>query len=192
MLALLVLFGMLGLATVTDLARHKIYNWTTYPAFVLGIVLSVAQSVIVTVSSSVELQTRWRNLIGAVSPMDCLYGLLACGLLLLVCVLLFAGQVGGGDVKLLTASGALLGFDRGLEMLLWTFVLAAAVGMIGLIWKVGPLRMAGFMRRMAFSWFTWRRGAFLTDDEKKMISPPLYLAPSALMAAIIVRFSLIQ
>lgn len=192
MLATVVLFAFLSLATVTDLSRHKIYNWTTYPGAAFAIALSVAQSLLLRVSGTSDWQSRLIYWLGAVSPGDCLAGLLGCGALLLVCFVLFAGQVGGGDVKLMMAMGALLGLERGFEALLWTFVLAAAVAMICLIWMVGPLKLLWFLVRWAKGWLTWNRGGYLTDDEKKLLSPPLYLAPSALMAAVIVRFDLIK
>ena len=64
--------------------------------------------------------------------------------------------------------------------------------MVCLIWKVGPVKLLWFMARWAKGWLTWNRGGYLTDDEKKLMSPPLYLAPSALLAAVIVRFDLIR
>src|SRR5438270_468124 len=70
---------------------------------------------------------------------DSLKGFAVCGGLMLVCFVFFG--IGGGDVKLIAMMGAFLGFYRGVEALLWTFVLGAAAGLAILIWRVGLWRL---------------------------------------------------
>ncbi len=70
---------------------------------------------------------------------DSLLGLLVCGVVLVVCFAVFTG-VSGGDVKLVAMFGALMGLEKGIEAMLWTFVLAACFGLIVLVWRVGPLK----------------------------------------------------
>src|SRR3989304_5239036 len=88
--------------------------------------------------------------LGWIPISDSLLGLLACGLMMLACFVMF--RVGGGDVKLIAMLGAFLGPQQGITALLWTFVLGACVGLIVLIWRVGPVRMIGLvLRRIAFA-----------------------------------------
>jgi prepilin peptidase CpaA len=70
-----------------------------------------------------------------VSLEEGLKGFGACGLLMLICFVLF--NIGGGDVKLVAMMGAFLGLERGLEAMLWTFVVGGAAGLAVLIWRVG-------------------------------------------------------
>ena len=44
MLATILLLGLVLAATVTDLCRHKIYNWTTYAGILAALGLSAAGS----------------------------------------------------------------------------------------------------------------------------------------------------
>lgn len=164
-------------ATYTDLRWHKIYNWTTYPGILLGIVLNAGLAV----NSG---RAVWEGLQHSLS------GFFLCGFILLVCFVLF--QVGGGDVKLLAMVGAFLGPARGIEVLLWTFVLGAIAGVAILIWRVGfwklikaTVRHVGFSLRLG-SWLP------LTEDERKQLQPPLYLAPATTLAVVIVMFQLAE
>ena len=78
----------LCLSVATDLARRVIYNWITFPAMVLGLILGA-------------LSGGWAGANWS------LLGLVVGGGLLLLPFL--AGALGGGDVKLLAALGALGG-----------------------------------------------------------------------------------
>src|SRR6478609_9232265 len=122
-------------AAVTDVVYHRIYNWITYP----GIVLALAVNC---------LDNGWND--GYPGLEDSLKGFALCGGLMLVSFVLF--RVGGGDVKLMAMLGAFLGLERGLDALLWTFVLGAAAGLAVLIWRVGLIRLvAGSVRHVLLS-----------------------------------------
>ena len=118
-------------AAVTDLLWNKIYNWNTYGGIADGVGLCQRAG---TAASR-------RDDAMAVAGGD----LLACGGLMVVCFVVFPG-IGGGDVKLMAMLGAWLGWEKGIEALLWTFVLAACFALIGLIWKIGPLTAASAAR----------------------------------------------
>jgi prepilin peptidase CpaA len=64
-------------------------------------------------------------------------GLLVCALP--PAVVFYRGGMGGGDVKLLAAAGALVGPARGLEIQVLAYVLAAALAVV-LLWRRGLLR----------------------------------------------------
>jgi len=113
------------IATVTDLRTRIIPNWLTLPLPVLALFAHFMQS-------------------GA-------SGLLTSALGCLVCFLpgffLFArGAVGGGDVKLFSALGALLGAGDGLELQLTAFVLVSAYTVWRMAWhgKLWALMTASY------------------------------------------------
>ena len=95
---------------------------------------------------------------------------------MLLCFVAF--KVGGGDVKLIAMLGAFLGPQQGITAMLWTFVLAACMGLIVLIWRVGPMRTIVLaFRRIAFALAPmWFRP--LTDEDHAQFQPPLFLAPA--------------
>jgi leader peptidase (prepilin peptidase)/N-methyltransferase len=105
--SLLYLAGHLAVAVVTDLDRRRIPN---------GLVLSLAAGGVVT--------AVWRAIAGrSLSPVlnSLCGGLLALTLLLALSVL-FSGGIGGGDVKLMAASGLYLGAYGTIQALIWTFL----------------------------------------------------------------------
>lgn len=191
MVATVLLLGLLVVATATDLCRHKIYNWTTYPGILAALLLNGMGTVLVaTTGRDPDELRRTLHSLGWVGLAESLVGFLACGLVLLVCYVLF--KVGGGDVKLMAMLGAFLGPDRGIEAMLWTFVLGGAMGLVVLVWRVGPVRLGARVMRQVLWTITLGRWTPLTPDERAQLQPPLFLAPSALAAAIIVQFSLVE
>ena len=191
MVATVLLLGLLVVATATDLRRHKIYNWTTYPGILTALVLNGIGTVLVaTTGTDPDGLAQSLQSLGWVGLAESVIGFLACGLVLLVCYVLF--KVGGGDVKLMAMLGAFLGADRGIEAMLWTFVLGGCMGLIVLVWRVGPVRLTARVLRQVLWTISLGRWSPLTPDERAQLQPPLFLAPSALAAAIIVQFSLVD
>ena len=163
-------------AAVTDLVYHKIYNWTTYPGIVAALIANFFEN-------------GWND--GYPGLEDSLKGFALCGGLMLVSFVLFGG-IGGGDVKLMAMLGAFLGFEKGLDAFLWTFVLGAAAAIVVLIWRVGLFRLiAGSVRHVLWSLklVSWLP---LSESERKQLQPPLYLALSAAIAVVIVSFDLVR
>lgn len=185
MIASACLFVLIGVAAATDIVRHMIYNWTTYTGLGIALALNAAASALEyqgTMSSE-----GLASYVGAIGFQESLAGLATCGGLMLVCYVLFG--VGGGDVKLLAMMGAFLGVERGLESLLWTFVLAGSFGIIALAWKIGPATLtARSMRRVAS---VVRLGSWLelSSEERALLNFPWFLAPTALVAAALVQFN---
>jgi prepilin peptidase CpaA len=180
--------GLLAIATVTDLRRHKIYNWTTYPGILLAWAWNGAGEVVV------KLRPPARNLLehrlGWIGLEQSLYGFLLCGVVLLVCYVIFGGQISGGDVKMIAMMGALMGPMRGIEAMLWTFVLGFCIAISILVWRVGPLRLIWLgLRRLGG--LLWLGARPLRPEEQAVLRLPLSLAPGALLAAVIVQFALV-
>jgi prepilin peptidase CpaA len=155
------LIGLLIVATITDVWRQKIYNWTTYPGMLLGLVFGA-------------LERGWPGV------EDRFLAVLLCGGLMLLAFVLLG--IGGGDVKLIAMVAAFLGVEKGVEAMLWTFIFGAIAAMGILIWQLGAWRIvrniAGHLRAMCTA-KTW---VPLTEAERKPLERGLYLAPSALAA----------
>jgi prepilin peptidase CpaA len=184
MLATALLLGLLLVATATDLLRRKIYNWTTYS----GILAALSLNAAVELGGLARTEAGQRQLeqsLGYVGVWPSLIGLLACGFLMLVCYVML--KIGGGDVKLMAMLGAFLGPQDGIEAMLWTFVLGMCLALIVLIWRVGPLPLAA--RTLRHILWTLRLGRFspLGQEERRELQSPLFLAPCALVAVLIVR-----
>ncbi|MDB4638143.1 MAG: A24 family peptidase [Planctomycetaceae bacterium] len=159
------LLGLLLVATYTDLKDQKIYNETTYPGMLLGLILSAAFA-------------------GWPGVQHSLAGFLVCGTVMVVCFLLF--DVGGGDVKLIAMMGAFLGVQEGIEAMLWTFILGSIMGIAILIWKFG---IAHLMKKtIEHLWLVFRAKGWIkpTEEEREPLQRWLFLAPAALAAVMIV------
>jgi prepilin peptidase CpaA len=184
MVATALLIALVSVAAVTDVVGHKIYNWTTYPGILAALVLNAVGDALVRWG---HVDPKRREALSDIDLLGSLAGLALCGGILLVCFVLF--RVGGGDVKLIAMIGAYLGAPRGLEAMLWTFVLGACAALIVLVWRVGPWWLA----RYGLGQLLWALRLGPPDPEmRSQLQPPMYLAPSALLAVVIVQFSLAQ
>jgi len=168
MVSTVLLLGFALTAAITDVWRQKIYNWTTYPGIVTGFLVSSLEP-------------------GGIGWEDSLLGIVGCGLMMIFCFLCF--PMGGGDVKLIAMLAAFLGWYHGLECMLWSFVLGAGLGLSMLIWRFGIAALFAWAGKQIWGLVRYRTWLPLTDREREALKPHLFLAPSALAAAIIVRFS---
>jgi len=190
MLTTAILLVLLAVATVTDWRERKIYNWLTYPGILLALALNAGTTLWERYGVQSGGPPDW---LGAVGLNESLLGLAACGAVMLVCYVFFAGGVGGGDIKLIALIGAWLGPFQGLEAMLWTFVLGGAVALVHLVWQVGgPLkltrRVAGYLLLVA----RYRTVAPLSEEQRQPLKTQLFLAPAAMAAVVIVQFKLIE
>ena len=109
-----ILCGSLVIAAATDLARHKVFNWLTWPAIGLGVVL---------------------GLLGGTGPTLTMLGGLAAGLAAGLIFMVFF-RSGGGDAKLLMVVGTLAGPWFLLGTALYGAVSALPMALI-LMWRRG-------------------------------------------------------
>ncbi len=189
MLSTVMLLGLTLVAAVTDVFRNKIFNWNTYSGILAGLALGAARSAWSWSDGAAE--ARWSYWLGAPPFSESVGGLLTCGGLMIVCFSFFPG-IGGGDVKLMAMVGALLGTYSGLEALLWTFVLGACFSLIILVWCVGPVVAVSRLVRLVSNKLRLHWFVPLSEEEHEALKPPVFLALSALVAVVIVRFGLVE
>lgn len=109
-----------SVAVFTDLRARRIPDWLTLPTLVLALLV------------------RWA-LAGWAGPLGLADGLLGFGVAFLVFFLLaIGGGMGMGDVKLMAAVGAILGFERSLYALVF---ISVAGGMQALGWAIRHSRL---------------------------------------------------
>jgi prepilin peptidase CpaA len=114
------LFALLVSAAYTDLVRGRVYNWSTYPGILLGLMICLAVG----------------GQQGVPSLADSLVGL-AVGFGVFYLAYLMKG-VGLGDVKLMAAVGALMGWRFALRATVYSAFFGAVLG-IGLLLYRGRL-----------------------------------------------------
>ena len=116
-LSVIVLATVLVVAAISDLRRGKVFNWLTYPAIVVGLGIGAAEGAMAGDAWGV----LGERLLG--------FGF---GFGVLFVAYLFGGM-GGGDVKLMAAVGAVLGWPGVLHAVVYSFLVAAAIGLILMI-----------------------------------------------------------
>ena len=115
----IVLAAVLVAAAVTELRRGKIYNWLTYPAIIVGLGIGAA-------AGAAE-GAAWDAFRDHLFGFGAGFGVLFAAYII--------GGMGGGDVKLMGAVGAFLGWPGALHATLYSFLVAAAMGLILMIWR---------------------------------------------------------
>jgi len=116
-----VLAGVLVTAAATELKWGKIYNWLTYPAILAGLAMGAVRGA--------AGGAAWDGFTN--SALGFGFGF---GVLFLAYVL---GGMGGGDVKLMGAVGAFLGWAdaAALYATFYSFLVAAAMGLVLMVWR---------------------------------------------------------
>lgn len=102
-----VAFLVCALAAWYDAATQHIPNPITYTAILLGLGLNMLKPVLVLAHA--DLVVQW---LGAVGPLDSLAGFAVCAVIGLSSLMFGMRGMGGGDIKVLGALGALLGLHR--------------------------------------------------------------------------------
>jgi prepilin peptidase CpaA len=123
------LAGVLMAAAVFDLRGGKVYNGLTYPAIVVGLVFGGVEG--------------WWEGAARESIVNHLAGFGFGFAVLFVPFLL--GGMGGGDVKLVGAVGAFLGWPGVVYAMFYSFLVGVAIGLILMVWRG---RTATVLRRL--------------------------------------------
>jgi prepilin peptidase CpaA len=159
------LVGIVGVALVTDLQNRKIYNWLTFPAMLTGLILNFAFGGLAGLQSS-------------------LIGLLVGSLVFLVGFLV--GAMGAGDVKLMAAVGAWLG---------WPFTVAAViyVTIVGGVVAIAAAAHSGALKQMFknVGWFVYgliTPGAKASAAFTQSAAPPVAYGVSIAVGTLLALF----
>ena len=173
------LVGLLIACSFTDLRRGRIPNALTYG----GTVFALLGSLLLWLPQQF---LPWRALWGSDFPpfLGSVLGFLMCGSLMAICYALFAGQVGGGDVKILAMIGSFLGPYGGLEALIWTLLFGATFALLRLVWLVGAARILSQVMRYCWAIMRVRHWVRLDEEDREPLKTQLYLAPSALLGVL--------
>ncbi len=143
----ILLFLLLVVSVYSDLSHHRVYDWVTIPGILLGIALN---------SVFYGGAGFWNSLLGFVVGFGVFF------------IAFIAGGIGGGDVKLMGAVGALAGYPFVLWAVLYTTLIGGLMGMIVLIWH-GELG-SGLKRSFRFL-FTFRARERLISEGKGRTIP---------------------
>jgi prepilin peptidase CpaA len=172
------------IATYTDMRWRIVHNATTYGGLLVAWIASALATWagVDTVAGTPADVMRW----GIIPLWESVLGAAACGAVMLACYIFFARELGGGDVKLIAMIGAFLGPYSGLEAMLWTMVIAGAMAIVILIWRVGAWRLAEILLAYATAAARGMRPQW-DDEQRAALRTDLFLSPSALLAVVIVR-----
>jgi prepilin peptidase CpaA len=146
-----------SIAAIADIRTHKIPNWLTFPTMGLGLVLNGASS-------------------GMSGLLLSLEGLgLGFGLLFVVYVL---GGMGAGDVKLLSAVGAIVGPRLVFYAFIWTALVGGLMAMALIVSRKTVKRTFHNLKMLILGWILGvsNREANLTIRNQSLITLPYGVA----------------
>ena len=169
-----VLAAVLVIASVTDVRNAKIPNSVTIPAIVIGL---VGHSLVWWLCGRV---TEWPML----TPLGALGGF-AAGFLPMLAVYL-AGGIGGGDVKLMGAIGALAGWRFVVAAMFYGFIIAAIMAVIVMLRRRIVRKTLARILQFVYLMFTPSKPADPADTDSAKI--PLGLALCIGSAVVLIDF----
>jgi prepilin peptidase CpaA len=133
------------LAAWTDAASSRIPNAITYPAVIVGLALNCWPALY---PANILPITRWAGSVGMIESLEGVGLSFAIGLSCWI----FRG-IGGGDLKLLTALGALCGFSRMLPILMLLVTCALLYALVDLLFLGALSRLAQILAKLIFNQF---------------------------------------
>jgi len=140
---LLVLAAMLGFAVYVELKERRIPNWLTLSGMAAGLLIGYLHGT----------AAFWLSLGGLVIGFGFLF------------IFYVFGGLGGGDVKLMGAAGALMGADLIKPALFYTAFIGAFLAVMMVVWRKDFwVRIGWGVRRLAF----WRKA---NGEQPAPISP---------------------
>jgi prepilin peptidase CpaA len=133
-------------ATVTDLRRRRIYNWTTYTVLGWAFFVELAGTLLSSSSAGTEnVSAAIASILGALPWRESLAGFGAGFAIMFVLYNVFRG--GAGDLKLVAVLGALVGPSQVVEILIYTYILAGILAACLLVGAAGPRGILALLLR---------------------------------------------
>ena len=179
---LVLTFAIVGYAAWTDAAARLIPNRITYPAILLG--LGIAGLASALLAMGYETPAFW---LGSPGIRESLLGFSVCAVIGIISLL--TRGLGGGDVKLLGALGALLGLSAVLPVLFNTLIVAAVVGVVNLVLRGGLVAKMQVMAMNSLETLVTKRGLTNVYPFAKTEAP---FGVSVLAALILAQFEATQ
>ena len=168
---------------LTDIFRKKIYNWITYPVFVIIVALNLVTAWLPGWDACAE---RF----GTIGPSSMFAGMAACFVVALIPYAISQG--GAGDAKLAVSVGAAFGMYDGLLVICVAYMFAGVTALIVVTWGYGPWFVGKAVFHRVGHWFLplWISPA--SEDEKKLFKEPVPLAPYFFIGILIVATGVLQ
>jgi prepilin peptidase CpaA len=183
----LVILLLIAVCSVTDLRFRKVPNWATYPAVLWALLLAAGKSFLG--SDAAPAEGKPPPLVDALAIVgleEALQGAVVCFVIMLFVYQLTGG--GAGDVKLAVALGVLLGMERGLSALIYSYIIGAAAILIWAVWTVGPLVLLRSLGRKLGSFFLPRWVAPPSAEQQTLLQTKVPLSAFFASGALIVLF----
>ena len=92
--------------------------------------------------------------------------------------------IGGGDVKLLAMVGAMAGLEKGLEVLLWAFIIGSCAGLVVLIWKLGLIALVTRATQLVVGVISLGTLLRVPNEEQEALKLPIFLGPCVAVALV--------
>lgn len=184
-LRVLILVLLLAAATVTDLQGRRIYNWTTYTAFLWTVVLEVLGTLLGSLSEGTTgLTSTVVSALGALPWRDSLAGFAAGFVIMFFLYNVFRG--GAGDLKLVAVLGALVGVNRIIEVLIYSYLLAGIFAACLVVGVAGPGSILAFAARALGLRKAATSGMKVKDCLKRQVPMAPFIAGGAFIALVLI------
>jgi prepilin peptidase CpaA len=142
----LLLVLLLATVTITDLHGRRIYNWTTYTVFGWTVLLEVLGTLLGSASEGTTgFASTMVSALGALPWRESLAGFAAGFGIMFLLYNVFRG--GAGDLKLVAVLGALVGVNRIIEVLIYSYILAGVFAACLVVGVAGPGSILAFAAR---------------------------------------------
>ena len=189
-----ILLSLLITSAITDIRRHRIYNWATYSAFLWALMINIVASAIpsaASAASSAGVGTHTFNwsMMGAVGIGQCLGGAALCFVITFFGYDLSGG--GAGDVKLAAAIGALLGIEYGVFAVAYSYIVAGIAIIAWATYSNGPTALLKAASRAIGGLLgpIWPFPA--TQQDKALLTKPIPLGPYFAVGTLLVILELV-
>lgn len=126
----ILLYLVIAVCAITDVMYGKIFNKITYPAIILGLLINL--------------------LLGKQAFQSSVIGMLVAFILFLIVFMI--GGLGGGDVKLMTAIGAIKGYPFVMYAAFYSALVGGLMSIAIMIWKGRFLKGMRNIFRVIFSY----------------------------------------